>query len=211
MDKFFRRKLNQKGFTIAELVVVIAIIGILLALILPTVFNGDKSTKGKTYAKSYFYAVQDIMAQRKIADNPSAPAFPASAHELVFYTTTDSTGNVIESGVLPAGTTTMTPLSSILANTSLSEEYKQLVQKYATAMEKTITSTEFEGTFYALVDDNYVVHAAYWSDGLMSDLVAGNPTLKFSDDYVVSGYTCCSYPVELSTVAGGATKEMFKY
>ena len=207
MDKFFRSRLNKKGFTIVELIVVIAIIGILLALILPAFFNPDKTTKGKAYAKSYYYVVQDIMAQRKVAENPAKPAFPAA--ELVFYTSTDNTGHVIESGV--AGSTTMTSLSSILANTSLTEEYKQLVQKYATAMEKGIAATEFEGTFYAVVDNNYVVRAAYWADAKMDKLTAGNADLVFDDDCHLSGYTCCSYPVDLCLVAGGTETKMFEY
>jgi len=208
MDKFFRSKLNKKGFTIVELIVVIAIIGILLALILPAFFNPDKVTKGKAYAKSYFYTVQDVMAQRKVADHadPTKTAIPASF--VYLYTTTDSTGHVVESGVIPTGSTTMTPLSSLLANTSVSEEYKNLVQKYAVAMENDIAATEFEGTFYAVVDQNFVVRAAYWSDGLMDELTAGNPDLEFETDNIISGYTCCAYPTEYSSVINAAGRKM---
>lgn len=208
MDKFFRRELNKKGFTIVELIVVIAIIGILLALILPAFFNPDKVTKGKAYAKSYYYAVQDVMAQRKVAENPSLPSIPAAY--VHFYTTTDSTGHVIESGVIPFGSKTMVPLSDLLAG-GANEQYKILAQKYALAMEKTIAATEFKGTFYAVVDDNYVVRAAYWSDGTLDQLTDGNPDLKFEDDNRLSGYTCCAYPAELSSIAGVTERKMVFY
>ena len=63
----------KKGFTIIELIVVIAIIGILTSIIVAAMSYDTKPTKGKGVAKDFYYVAQDVYSVSKIA-NPSAIA-----------------------------------------------------------------------------------------------------------------------------------------
>lgn len=70
------RKSNKKGFTLVELVVVIAIIGVLAAILIPTMMNYVKKSRLRTAnsnAKLVFEQVNN-MASDKIADGDSVSA-----------------------------------------------------------------------------------------------------------------------------------------
>lgn len=213
MCNFFRRCKAKKGFTMVELIIVIAIIGVLLAMILPNMLMSDTPTKAKGYAKSYYYTVQDFMSRQRIADDPSNPALDSTTGNFYFYTTVNAAGMVVESGIIPSGSTfdgTMTN-STAFQGGSDPQALKNLVTKFATSMENNLTASEYAGTFYAVVDSNYIVQAAYWSEGLMSQLSAGNSSLAFEDDGIINGYVTCSYPVYLCEVSGVSDRSMFKY
>ncbi len=64
------RKSNKKGFTLVELVVVIAIIGVLAAILIPTMMNYVKKSRMRTAnsnAKLVFESINN-MASDKVAD-----------------------------------------------------------------------------------------------------------------------------------------------
>ena len=71
MIGFVNRIRSKKGFTIIELVVVMAIIGVILAMVLPNIMASDRPAKGNALAKDFFYKAQDTMSISKIA-NPKA-------------------------------------------------------------------------------------------------------------------------------------------
>lgn len=69
----------RKGFTIIELIVVIAIIGVLMAMILPMLSNRNaKVQEANSAARDFYAAVQTVMAKFSMYEGPLSPQFAAN-------------------------------------------------------------------------------------------------------------------------------------
>lgn len=69
----------RKGFTIIELIVVIAIIGVLMAMIFPMLNNRDaRVNEANSAARDFYAAVQTVMAKFSMYEGPLSPQFAAN-------------------------------------------------------------------------------------------------------------------------------------
>lgn len=192
MIGYFNRLKAKKGFTLAELIIVIAIIGVLIAITVPALFTNNVPTKAKAVAKDLFYTTQDLMSTAKIATRYELPSGGAC-----FYAKVSVTGNVDEVGIVEDYLVTANQVSnaSVQAGDSYDAEFKALVDKFEDTLSTYLVDTVLNGTLYVVVDGSYRTQVAYWTDAPVTSL---KNSVQFADDYLIDGYYCCSYPVNNS-------------
>lgn len=193
----------KKGFTLIEMIIVIVIIGVLTAMIVPSLTYDQKPALGKALAKDVYYNAQDVLSTIEIT-NPTAIPSTGGKTFVVFYAMLDNQGQVIKGGsgvanpvVGSAGTVhtaavATTSFDTLIADASKTDAQKKMYSKMQTALEKYTTQKEgMEGTIYIVTDETYRVLATYW---LNVDANGLDVTLQ-DNCILASGDYCCSYPV----------------
>lgn len=183
MISLINRLRKHKGFTVIELVIVLAIIGIILAMVLPNFFTSDRPAKGNALAKDFFYKTQDVMTIAKIAypkglgDKPSAKTF---------YVVIDEDNSISETGIY-TDTFTSTGFTGDVLKTV--ERFTDCCKNYF------VTQDRMYGVVFAKVDENFAVTSCYWTELSKDGYAGANKVL--SSDNVIDGYYCGAYPTYL--------------
>lgn len=192
----------KKGFTLIEAIVVIAIIGVLTAMILPTLAYSNKPSVGKGMAKDLFYKAQDVFTSSKIA----FPDAVSSGSNVIYFVEIDRNGKATSSGTMTKSigapdingvvsvSMTMTYFPAVITLTSTSTDKDKMDDKIKTALETyTEYDTDMAGTMYVVCDDHYRCRVAYWTDAGHDFSNGGG---NFTDNCLLgNGYYCCSFPV----------------
>lgn len=186
MISHFARLRAKKGFTIVELVVVVAIITILISMVIPLVMYDTKPAVAKAMAKDMYYKAQEVLTDCKAA-NTGIPA-----DYTCFYVKLNSVGGIDETGSFTVdgyNVENETAFTTEPADT-LSKKMNEAMRNY---IESDLTR-DMSGVLVAACDTKYRVVGTYWfDDNYIFDAGTG-----FSEETVLStGDYCCSYPLAL--------------
>lgn len=205
-------KNRRKGFTMVELVVVLAIIGVLMAIIIPMVAGSGKDDAANAKAKSFFYATQNVFMNYK-TDKPEIDMDDTGNTTGYFSIINDADAKqhtalfeddfyFIEAEAKTNEGFTKVTVGLYEGSTSIpaAEQYKCLSKALSqnapsTYRRQEITSgsildslnnfsnSEDTGYYYALVDYKCRVIATYWSSEPIS-VLSDNTTGEFKKDTI---------------------------
>lgn len=99
---------SNRGFTLIELIVVIAILGILIAILVPSMIgfvNSAKEASVKAEAKTVYTAVQAYLTNEVVVKNNTSPAISSGTAIATVISTLES-GKYIDAGKIKAADVT---------------------------------------------------------------------------------------------------------
>ncbi len=183
-----KRLLKKQGFTLVEMIVVVAIIGILLGLVIPMFNTNDAIIRAaKEKARAFYSNVQELMGDEKLAGTelPGKNAGDINIIYVKLEIPSDSTVCDADIYMLKktAGVTGTNILGSLIAkcrtNTDINNAENEFPnnewKEFAYSLYKILRISDIDGNyadggkqtayFYAEVDDKYRVVTAYYSLG----------------------------------------------
>ena len=209
---------NKKGFTLVELIVVLAMIGVLTAIILPLSMNAGKPQAAVAKAKSFYFGSQRILIQYR-ADSPElqtgylsykkdAMTYTINTGDYMYICAKAEKNNGFTELKLaklsaPSDGTAANPATGytqlqFAAEITASSTDHSLLDKL-----NTFSTDDDYGYYYALVDDQCKVVMTYWTgyDDIdeLSRSTDSSPgftktSISTTGDYYVDSFILGAYP-----------------
>lgn len=204
-----KKLLKKEGFTLVEMVVVIAIIAILLAMVIPNLsIASEKEREYKEKARSFYSNVQELIIDEKLAKTPLDGAYTLVYVELKNQNSTTA----CEAKIYMSSSTAINSFTAAdaTAATNLIGDFKGLdlenedevdytdddgkFNEFAYSLYKILRLSDLENDVYcyAIIDDKYRVDSAYYSMYSISSIIGQ----QFKADARVSNdqYLTGAYP-----------------
>lgn len=210
---------TQKGFTLVEVIVVIAIIAVLSAIMLPMFANSGKPQEAVAKAQSFYYAAQNVFIDYKAknVDNMTEGYFTFIKNAEKVYAKDAATGKnatylyVCAYAERDKGFTSVGV--AVSADTATSQNGYVCMADPVTFTSGELLdalngySTEDDyGYYYALVDSQCRVQACYWSQqtiGELSDNGSGEfkkSSIEFASNDKIDNYIVGAFPADRSAI-----------
>lgn len=213
MLAYLLRAKNKKGFTILELVVVLAMIGILVAITVPLMSDTGNKSQAQSYAKNFYFAAQDTFIQYKSENDFSSPTAITEGFYPVngAYATAGGVG-VDETFLFVVGTSSKTGLTDV--SVGLGTNYKCLKtgavsdSALCDSLNSHLDESMEVGFFYAVIDSQCRVVSSFWTRANVTELSDNyaDTAIYYTDMDYVGEFLVGSYPLDIA-VAGQKVME----
>lgn len=200
-----KKLLKRSGFTTVELIVVVAILGLMLAIVIPMLSTTDaRKNEVREYARSFYSNVQELMIDEKLAGNDLPGTFTlvcvqvdennSTYNGVKIWMSCASDPSAFAANLQELVDTTDDDDKVVLSptTTTIYDTYAE----FATSLRKLLLTNERTGWYYAVVDKKYRVVSTYFVEGKDSDFAAVNGK-AFTADYVIGDNYAGAWPEEL--------------
>lgn len=164
-----RRLLRKQGFTMVELLVVVAIIGIMLGIVVPLLTTSSaREREAKEKARAFYSNVQELMMDEKLSGTPLS----GNDYTLIYATVSPQPGtNAAPSiKIYTAGADHIADFEPTVTLTEIAagddlEEFSKSLKKLLSSNDQ-----EIDVYYYAVVDSKYRTVVTYYSQGKFEDI-----------------------------------------